>query len=256
MVRDIEFQVGRTGALTPVARLEPVFVGGVTVSNVTLHNMDEVHRKDVRVGDTVVVRRAGDVIPEIVQRACSSGRPQRPGEPQSAGAAARVSARSVGSRVVRVEGEAAARCTGAFTCRAQRQEALRHFASRRALDIEGLGDKLIEQLVERELVHIPGRYLCRSTPQQLAGLERMGEKSAANLVAAIEQSKAHDAAAPAVRAGHSAMWVRPPRWRWPALRLAGGADGADAAQIQEVPDVGPVVARRWRRSSHPKSTCT
>ena len=156
-MKGIEFQVGRTGALTPVARLEPVFVGGVTVSNVTLHNIDEVHRKDVRVGDTVVVRRAGDVIPEVV-RVVPGAAPGRHG-------ARRCSCRErcpvCESPVVQVEGEAVARCTGGFTCRAQRQEALRHFASRRAMDIEGLGDKLIEQLVEHELAQVARRI---STP--------------------------------------------------------------------------------------------
>src|SRR5262249_24417897 len=147
-VLNIEFQVGRTGALTPVARREPVFVGGVTVSNVTLHNIDEVYRKDVRVGDTVSVRRAGDVIPEVV-RVISHASEDAPRVqlPEKCPVC--------GSKVLRVEGEAVARCTGGFTCRAQRQEALRHFASRRAMDIEGLGDKLIEQLVERDRVQSP-----------------------------------------------------------------------------------------------------
>ena len=151
----VEFQVGRTGALTPVARLEPVFVGGVTVSNVTLHNIDEVHRKDVRVGDTVIVRRAGDVIPEVVS-VLHRAAPRRQLRAWNCRATCPVCA----SPVLRVEGEAAARCTGGFTCRAQRQEALRHFASRRALDIEGLGDKLIGQLVEQRALQLAGRYLC------------------------------------------------------------------------------------------------
>ncbi len=151
VVREIEFQVGRTGVLTPVARLEPVAVGGVMVSNATLHNMDEVARKDVRRGDTVVVRRAGDVIPEVVRGGASSGRPtRRPPRPQLP-----ATCPVCGSPVVRAAGEAAARCTGAFNCPAQRKESLRHFASRRALDIEGLGDKLVEQMVEQELLHGP-----------------------------------------------------------------------------------------------------
>src|SRR5581483_755728 len=136
VVRGIEFQVGRTGALTPVARLEPVFVSGVTVSNVTLHNIDEVRRKDVRVGDTVIVRRAGDVIPEIVNVVLE----RRPDWPDNPKALPEVELPSncpiCGSKVLRAEGEAVARCTGGFTCRAQRQEAIRHFASRRAMDIE------------------------------------------------------------------------------------------------------------------------
>ena len=142
-VQNVEFQVGRTGTLTPVARLAPVFVGGATVSNVTLHNMDEIERNDIRVGDTVVVRRAGDVIPEVVRVVIE----RRPADARAILLPERCPV--CGSAVLRVPGEAAARCTGGFTCRAQRQEALRHFASRRALDIEGLGDKLIEQLVER-----------------------------------------------------------------------------------------------------------
>jgi DNA ligase (NAD+) len=182
VVRDIGFQVGRTGVLTPVARLEPVAVGGVIVSNATLHNMDEVARKDVRSGDTVVVRRAGDVIPEIVsvlleRRPSGARAPQLPTHCPVCGA-----------EVVRLEGEVAARCTGTFTCPAQRQEALRHFASRRALDIEGLGHKLVEQLVEQELVRTPSDLYALKL-QQLSELERMGEKSAANLLAAIERSK-------------------------------------------------------------------
>ncbi len=145
----IEFQVGRTGALTPVARLQPVFVGGVTVSNATLHNMDEVERKDVRAGDTVVIRRAGDVIPEVVRVVIDAAHAAR--KPVRLPDKCPI----CGSLVEKAEGEAIARCSGGFTCRAQRQEGIRHFASRRAMDIEGLGDKLIEQLVENELVKSP-----------------------------------------------------------------------------------------------------
>ncbi len=235
VVKGIEFQVGRTGALTPVARLEPVFVSGVTVSNVTLHNIDEVHRKDVRVGDTVVVRRAGDVIPEVVSVILDK-RPQD---------AARVqlpqSCPVCGSQVLRVEGEAVARCTGGFTCRAQRQEALRHFASRRALDIEGLGDKLIEQLVEREQVRSPADLYALTLPQ-LSQLERMGEKSAANLLAAIEKSK--NTTLPRLLYGLGIREVGEAT----ALALArhfGTLEplmAADERAIRQVPDVGPVVA--------------
>jgi DNA ligase (NAD+) len=182
VVREIGFQVGRTGVLTPVARLEPVAVGGVIVSNATLHNMDEVARKDVRAGDSVIVRRAGDVIPEVVsvlleRRPGGTHTPQLPSHCPICGAA-----------VVRVEGEAAARCTGAFTCPAQRQEALRHFASRRALDIEGLGHKLVAQLIEQRLVRTPSDLYALQA-QDLMKLERMGEKSAANLLEAINHSK-------------------------------------------------------------------
>ena len=236
VVRGIEFNVGRTGALTPIARLEPVFVGGVTVSNVTLHNIDEVHRKDVRVGDTVVVRRAGDVIPELVNVILEK-RPL-PAAPQP-----ELPERCpvCNSRVLRLEGEAVARCTGGFTCRAQRQEALRHFASRRALDIEGLGDKVVEQLIERELVRSPAD-LYGLTVAQLAGLERMGEKSAANLVAAIDKSK--ETTLPRLLYGLGIREVGEAT----ALALArhfGTLEALMAASVQEiqqVEDVGPVVA--------------
>jgi DNA ligase (NAD+) len=235
VVRDIGFQVGRTGALTPVARLEPVFVSGVTVSNVTLHNIDEVHRKDVRVGDTVVVRRAGDVIPEVVSVVLD----KRPAGAVPVELPARCPV--CHSRVLRVEGEAVARCTGGFTCRAQRQEALRHFASRRALDIEGLGDKLIEQLVERDEVKSPADLYSLSAAQ-LAQLERMGEKSAANLTAAIERSKR--TTLPRLLYGLGIREVGEAT----ALALArhfGSLErlmDADEAAIRQVPDVGPVVA--------------
>nr|WP_207188610.1 NAD-dependent DNA ligase LigA [Thiocystis minor] len=181
-VEAVEFQVGRTGAVTPVARLRPVQVGGVIVANATLHNMDEVIRKDVRIGDTVIVRRAGEVIPEIVRVV-----PER--RPPDARAVELPSQCPVcGSDVIRPEGEAIARCTGGLYCPAQRKEAIRHFASRRAMDIEGLGEKLIEQLVDLDWVREPAD-LYRLTPEQLARLERMGEKSAANLLAALERSK-------------------------------------------------------------------
>ena len=234
-VRGIEFQVGRTGALTPVARLEPVFVSGVTVSNATLHNIDELHRKDVRVGDTVIVRRAGDVIPEVVRVVLE----KRPRGTQAVELPARCPV--CNSQVLRAPGEAVARCTGGFTCRAQRQEALRHFASRRALDIEGLGEKLIEQLVERDRVKSPAD-IYTLTLGELAELERMGEKSAANLLAAIEKSK--QTTLPRLLFGLGIREVGEAT----ALALArhfGTLErlmSADEAAIQEVPDVGPVVA--------------
>ncbi len=181
-VLDVEFQVGRTGAVTPVARLEPVSVGGVTVSNATLHNMDEVARKDVRKGDTVYVRRAGDVIPEVV-RVLPERRPPD-AEPVVPPGACPV----CGSEVIKPEGEAVARCSGGLYCPAQLKESIRHFASRRALDIEGLGDKLVDQLVERGLIKNPAD-LFSLTLEQLAGLERMADKSARNLLAALEKSK-------------------------------------------------------------------
>ena len=233
-VQKIEFQVGRTGALTPVARLEPVFVGGVTVSNVTLHNIDEVRRKDVREGDTVIVRRAGDVIPEVVRvvkhladDAPVVELPKR--------------CPVCNSEVIQAEGEAVARCTGGFTCRAQRQESLRHFAGRRAMDIEGLGDKIIEQLVEQDLVKSPAD-LYTLTLEQLSGLERMGEKSAAKLVQAIDKSR--DTTLPRFL---FALGIRDVG-EATALALAqhfGKLDkllAASADEIQQVQDVGPVVA--------------
>ena len=178
----IEVQVGRTGALTPVARLKPVFVGGVTVTNATLHNEDELRRKDVRVGDTVIVRRAGDVIPEVV----SVRRDRRPPQAQEFRMPRRCPV--CDSPVVRLPGEAVTRCTGGLYCRAQRIQALLHFKGRRAMDIEGLGDKLAEQLVEQKLVESPAD-LYRLEAGQLAGLERMGEKSAQNVVASIAASR-------------------------------------------------------------------
>ncbi len=235
VVRDIAFQVGRTGALTPVARLEPVFVSGVTVSNVTLHNIDEVQRKDVRVGDTVIVRRAGDVIPEVVGVVSA----KRPAGAQPVQLPSHCPV--CHSRVLRVAGEAVARCTGGFSCRAQRQESLRHFAGRRALDIEGLGDKLIEQLIEREQVKSPADLYALTTAQ-LAELERMGEKSAANLVAAIDKSRR--TTLPRLLYGLGIREVGEAT----ALALArhfGTLErlmAADEQTIQQVPDVGPVVA--------------
>jgi len=182
-VQAIEVQVGRTGALTPVARLRPVFVGGVTVTNATLHNLDQVRAKDVRAGDSVIVRRAGDVIPEVVRvltekRAPGAAEFQMP-----------ATCPECGSKVERLENEAVYRCTGGLFCPAQRKQALLHYASRRAMDIEGLGEKLVEQLVEGGIVHTPAD-LYRLGLAKLAALERMAEKSASNVIAAIEKSKA------------------------------------------------------------------
>ena len=178
----IDVQVGRTGAITPVARLEPVFVGGVTVTNATLHNEDEVRRKDVHIGDTVIVRRAGDVIPEVVAVIAD----RRPEDAKAFVMPTRCPV--CDSDIDRLEGEAVARCTGGLYCPAQRKEAIRHFASRRAMDIEGLGEKLVEQLVEHKLIDdVAGLY--HLDAQSLAGLERMGDKSAQNLIAALAKSK-------------------------------------------------------------------
>ncbi len=179
---EIEVQVGRTGALTPVARLEPVFVGGVTVTNATLHNIDEVRRKDARPGDFVVVRRAGDVIPEIVRSIPERRQSELPEWHMPTQCPA------CGSTVEQVEGEAAARCTGGLVCPAQRKRALEHFVSRAAMDIEGMGSKLIDQLVERDLVHSPAD-LYKLNAATLAGLERMAAKSATKLIEAIGRSK-------------------------------------------------------------------
>jgi DNA ligase (NAD+) len=181
-VQAIEVQVGRTGTLTPVAKLKPVFVGGVTVSNATLHNEDELRRKDVWVGDTVVIRRAGDVIPEIV--GVRTPGPRRPEQRFEMPTRCPV----CGSPVVRVEGEAAARCTGGLYCKAQRKQTLLHFAGRRAMDIEGLGEKIVDQLVERELVRNPADLYALPV-ETLAGLERMAEKSAENLKRNIDGSR-------------------------------------------------------------------
>jgi DNA ligase (NAD+) len=235
-VRGIEFQVGRTGALTPVARLEPVFVGGVTVSNATLHNMDELTRKDVRVGDTVVIRRAGDVIPEVARVL-----PER----RIAGAALVTlpSACPVcGSPVAREADQAVARCTGGRICAAQRKEEIKHFASRRALDIQGLGDKLVEQLVDREWIRTPADLFALEA-QQLATLERMGDKSAQKLQSAISAAK--NTSLPRFL---YALGIRDVG-EATALALAqhfgdiAALRRADNGEIQRVPDVGPVVAK-------------
>ncbi len=178
----IDVQVGRTGVLTPVARLQPVFVGGTTVANATLHNEDEIRRKDLRIGDTVIVRRAGDVIPEVVAMVPDRRPPDAPGFVMPA------SCPVCGSAVMREPGEAASRCVGGLFCAAQRKQALRHYAQRRALDIEGLGDRMIEQLVDSGRVHSPAD-LYGLTAAELAALDRMGDKSAANLVESIERSR-------------------------------------------------------------------
>lgn len=182
LLNDVEFQVGRTGAITPVAKLEPVFVGGVTVSNATLHNADEIERLGVKVGDTVIIRRAGDVIPQIVS-VVNEMRPD--------------SARDIvfptqcpvcQSDIERVEGEAVARCSGGLVCQAQRKEALKHFVSRKAMDVDGLGDKVIEQLVDKEMVTTPAD-LFRLRAGELTILDRMGPKSAQNIVNALQAAK-------------------------------------------------------------------
>ena len=239
LLRDIEVQVGRTGALTPVARLEPVFVGGVTVTNATLHNQDEIERKDVRIGDWVVVRRAGDVIPEVVAALPE----RRTAELPRFNLLARFPVCPVcGSHVVRGEDEAVARCSGGLFCPAQRKQALLHFASRRALDIEGLGDKVVEQLVDGAIVKTPAD-LYRLGVLALANLERMGDKSARNLLAAIERSRATTLARFIFALGIRNVGEATAR---DLARHFGSLDALAAADIdalQAVPDVGPIVAR-------------
>ena len=179
---DVEFQVGRTGAITPVARLEPVFVGGVTVSNATLHNQDEITRLGVKVGDTVVIRRAGDVIPQVVSVVDT----KRTGSESDIAFPSQCPV--CGSQVEKLEDEAVARCTGGLICAAQRKQALKHFASRKAFDIDGLGDKLVDQLVDADLVHSPADFFTLSLGD-VVGLERMAEKSASKLLSSLEASK-------------------------------------------------------------------
>ena len=235
-VLGIDIQVGRTGALTPVARLAPVFVGGVTVTNATLHNEDEVRRKDVRVGDTVVVRRAGDVIPEVV-RMLPERRPIMAPEfvlPKTCPVC--------GSHVVRGADEAVARCSGGLFCPAQRKQALLHFAARRAMDIEGLGEKLVEQLVDADIVRTPAD-LYRLGLLALANLERMAEKSASNLLEAIERSKTTTLARFIFALGIRNVGESTAR---DLARHFGALDAlleADEAALLAVPDVGPIVAQ-------------
>ena len=239
VIEDVEFQVGRTGAVTPVARLKPVFVGGVTVSNATLHNMDEIRRLDVHIGDTVFIRRAGDVIPQVVKVV-----PEK--RPEGAAKVVMPSQCPVcDSDIVQIEGEAVARCSGGLYCPAQRKEAIRHYASRKALDIEGLGDRLIEVLVDEGMVNTVAD-LYRLTKFQLSSLDRMGDKSAGNLVAAIDRAR------------------NPVLWRFLyalGIREVGEAtakslashfgtleaiSAADDEALQAVPDVGPIVAGHIR----------
>jgi DNA ligase (NAD+) len=231
----IEVQVGRTGAITPVARLKPVFVGGVTVTNATLHNEDELHRKDIRVGDSVVVRRAGDVIPEVVRAVPGTRKPHAP--------LFHVPAKCpvCGSEVVRLPDEAIARCTGGLYCPAQRKQALLHFASRRAMDIEGLGEKLVDQLVDAEMVKTPADLYALDV-ERLAGLERMGEKSAQNVVAALERSKRTTLARFVYALGIRNVGEATARDLAAHFGALDPLLKADEEALQEVSDVGPVVA--------------
>ena len=239
-VLGIDVQVGRTGAITPVARLKPVFVGGVTVTNATLHNEDELRRKDVRIGDTVIVRRAGDVIPEVVSVLLD----KRPGGAKLFSMPAKCPV--CGSAVVKAPDEAVARCSGGLYCPAQRKQALLHFASRRAMDIEGLGEKLVDQLVDAGLVHNPAD-LYKLQLSQVSALERMAGKSAANVLAALAASRQTT-----LQRFIYALGIRNVG-ESTARDLAahfGNLDRIIAATLEElesVPDVGPVVAKSIRQ---------
>jgi len=235
ILKSVDFQVGRTGALTPVARLQPVFVGGVTVSNATLHNMDEINRLGVRIGDAVIIRRAGDVIPKIVKVVVEN-------RPDDAG---RIELPEIcpvcGSAVVILVGEAVARCTGALVCPAQLKESIKHYASRKAMDIDGLGDKLIDQLVEKELVrNIADLYRLRAN--DLALLERMAEKSAKKLIQAIEVSKETNLAKFIFALGIREVGETT------AVLLAKNFENvenilsASKDTLEDLPDVGPIMA--------------
>lgn len=236
VVESIEIQVGRTGALTPVARLQPVFVGGVTVSNATLHNEDEIRRKDIRVHDTVIVRRAGDVIPEIVN-VITAQRPANTVEfimPTLCPVCQ--------SEVERIEGEAVARCSGGLFCGAQRKEAIKHFASRKAMDIDGLGDKLVEQLVDAELIQDPAD-LFELTLEQLANLERMGEKSAQNLVSALAAAKQTRFARFLFALGIREVGEATARSLAQQFVHLDALIAAEQAELLEIEEIGPIVAQ-------------
>ena len=245
VLNDVEFQVGRTGAITPVAKLEPVFVAGVTVSNATLHNGDEIERLNIAIGDTVIIRRAGDVIPQIIgvlhERRPDNAKP----------IIFPTNCPVCDSQIIRIEGEAVARCTGGLFCAAQRKEALKHFVSRKAMDIDGVGGKLIEQLVDRELIHTPAD-LFKLDLTTLTRLERMGAKSAENALNSLEKAKSTTLARFIFALGIREVGEAT------ALNLANhfktldALKAADLEQLQQVPDVGEVVANRifvfWRET--------
>ncbi len=235
VLQDVEFQVGRTGAVTPVARLQPVFVGGVTVSNATLHNRDEINRLGIKIGDTVVVRRAGDVIPQIIA-VIESKRP--------------ANARDIifpthcpvcGSPVATLPGEAVARCDGGLICAAQRKEAIKHYVSRKAMNVEGLGDKLVEQLVDLNMINTIADIYSLSR-EQLANLERMGEKSADNILAALETSKKTTLAKFIYALGIREVGESTARNFAKHFGAFEAFAAADELNLQQVTDVGPVVA--------------
>jgi len=232
---DIDIQVGRTGALTPVARLEPVFVGGVTVSNATLHNQDEIDRLDVRKGDAVIIRRAGDVIPQIVSvvKSKRSGKPRRFHLPDTCPVC--------GSETARFEDEAVTFCTGGLFCEAQRKEAIKHFASRRAMNVDGLGDKLVEQLVDEGLIHTIAD-LYHLDVERLIKLERMAEKSAKNLVASLEKSKTTTLARFVFSLGIHSIGETTAQTLANHFATLEKIMKADEEKLLAVPDVGPIVA--------------
>jgi len=235
IIQEVEFQVGRTGALTPVARLKPVHVHGVTVSNATLHNMDEIHRKDIHIGDHVVVRRAGDVIPEVVsvittKRSSDIKKIKLP-----------THCPVCHSAIEQIEGEAVARCTGHLVCSAQRKEAIRHFASRRAMNIEGLGEKLVEQLVDAKLISSMAD-IYSLTHEEAANLERMGDKSAQNLFDEIEKSKTTTLPRFLYALGIREVGEATAKQLAMHFKTLEALQQASEETLQQVEDVGPVVA--------------
>ncbi len=242
----VDFQVGRTGALTPVARLKPVFVGGVTVSNATLHNMDEVERKDIHLGDTVIVRRAGDVIPEVL----AVVKAKRPDKVQAIVMPSQCPV--CGSDVEREEGEAAARCSGGLYCAAQRKEAIKHYASRKAMDIEGLGDKLVEQMVNLDMINTVAD-IYQLDVVKVAGMERMAMKSAQNLMDAIEDSKKTTLAKFIYALGIREVGEATAKSLARELGTLTKIKSATEESLQDISDIGPIVAAhlyRFFRQAH------
>lgn len=235
LLEGVDFQVGRTGAVTPVARLKPVFVGGVTVSNATLHNADEIARLGVKVGDTIIIRRAGDVIPQIVAIVAD----KRPDDAQDIVFPERCPV--CDSEVERIEGEAVARCSGGLFCEAQRKEAIKHFASRKALDIDGMGDKVVEQLIDKELVESPAD-LFKLTASAMTMLERMGMKSATKLVAAIEVAKETTFARFLYALGIREVGEATAANLAAYFKTLDALKGASAEEFIKVDDVGAIVA--------------
>ena len=236
VVEDVEFQVGRTGAITPVARLKPVFVGGVTVSNATLHNQDEIHRLGLKISDTVVIRRAGDVIPQIVSVVLD----KRPDNAESVEFPATCPV--CDSRVAKAEGEAVLRCTAGLFCEAQRKEAIKHFASRKAHDVDGLGDKLVEQLVDEKLISTPVD-LFNLNEIQISTMERMGQKSAKNLINALAQAKQTTLAKFVYGLGIREVGEATAANLAQHFLTLDAIKNADSDTLQQVDDVGVIVAK-------------